>query len=68
MSRYISTFDRERIPKDFKPQDTEALMEFDPVKIYKYAISCYKKHFKVVMEEEPVNKQNTPPQVVFSFY
>lgn len=31
---------------------TEALMEFDPVKIYKYAIACYKKHCKVVMEEE----------------
>lgn len=31
---------------------TEALKEFDPVKIYKYAIACYKKHCKVVMEEE----------------
>lgn len=31
---------------------TEALMEFDPVKIHKYAIACYKKHCKVVMEDE----------------
>lgn len=31
---------------------TEALLEFDPVKIYKYAIACYKKHCRVVMEEE----------------
>lgn len=33
---------------------TEALKEFDPVKIYKYAIACYKKHCKVAMEEEMV--------------
>jgi len=31
---------------------TDALTEFDPVKIYKYAIACYKKHCKVMMVEE----------------
>ena len=36
---------------------TDALMEFDPVKIYKYAIACYKKHCKVVMTEEIVSSR-----------
>lgn len=30
----------------------DALKEFDPVRIYKYAVACYKKHCRVVMEEE----------------
>lgn len=30
---------------------TDALKQYDPVKIYKYAIAGYKKHCKVVMEE-----------------
>ena len=29
---------------------TDALMEYDPIKIYKYAIACYKKHCKVVLK------------------
>lgn len=36
---------------------TDALMEFDPVKIYKYAIACYKKHCKVVMAEKIVSSR-----------
>ena len=31
---------------------TDVLMEYEPVKIYKYAIACYKKHCKVVLKEE----------------
>ena len=31
---------------------TEALKEHDPVKIYKYAIACYKKQCRVEMVEE----------------
>ena len=35
-----------------KKQYTRALAEHDPVKVYKYGIACYKKHCKVVVEEE----------------
>ncbi len=34
---------------------TDILMEHDPVKIYKYAIACYKKHCKVIMEEKVIS-------------
>ncbi|MBP0979471.1 MAG: AAA family ATPase, partial [Oscillospiraceae bacterium] len=33
---------------------TEALLEFEPVKIYKYAIACYKKRCKVIMTCEDI--------------
>ena len=35
---------------------TDALSEFEPTKIYKYAIACYKKHCKVTMTEETWQK------------
>lgn len=31
---------------------TDAIMEYDPVKIYKYAIACYKKHCRVEVKED----------------
>ena len=34
---------------------TDILMEHDPVKIFKYAIACYKKHCKVIMEEKIIS-------------
>ncbi len=31
---------------------TDALREYEPEKVYKYALACYKKHCMVMMEEE----------------
>ena len=36
----------------------DALLEFEPVKIYKYAIACFKKRCKVVIEKEILEYNN----------